>query len=81
VPLKTGAKVIAADGKTVGRIEGVVTASPQDRATDIVVVRGGLLRKKSKRRLPMQWVQEVREGEIHLTVASSAVERLEATGE
>ncbi len=58
-----------------------MTASPQDRATEIVVVHGGLLGKKTKKRLPMRWVQEVREGEIYLTVASSAVEKLEAIAE
>lgn len=81
VPLKTGAKVIAADGKEVGRVEGVITASPQDRATEIVVARGGLLRKKRKKRLPIRWVEEVREGEVHLTVASSEVESLDTIAE
>ncbi|MGH2607305.1 MAG: PRC-barrel domain-containing protein [Anaerolineales bacterium] len=81
VPLKTGAKVIAADGKKVGLVEGVITASPQDRATDILVARGGLLRKKTKKLLPIGWVKEVREGGVYLTVASSAVEELEAIAE
>jgi uncharacterized protein YrrD len=81
VPLKTGAKVIAADGKKVGQVEGVITESPQDRATDILVARGGLLRKKSKKRLPMRWVKEVREEGVYLTVASSEVEELEAIAE
>jgi len=81
VPLKTGAKVIAADGKKVGQVEGVITESPQDRATDILVARGGLLRKKSKKRLPMRWVKEVREGGVYLTVDSSEVEELEAIAE
>ena len=81
VPLKTGAKVIAADGKKVGQVEGVITESPQDRATDILVARGGLLRKKSKKRLPMRWVKEVREEGVYLTVASSEVEEIEAIAE
>lgn len=81
VPLKTGAKVIAADGKGVGRVEGVITASPQDRATEIVVARGGLLRKKRKIRLPIRWVEEVREGEVRLTVASREVESLDTIAE
>lgn len=75
VPLKAGAKVIAADGKVVGKVEGVLTDSQRDQATELVVARGGTTRK-TVRRLPMRWVYSVKEGEVHLAVGSRTVQEL-----
>jgi sporulation protein YlmC with PRC-barrel domain len=75
VPLKTGARVIASDGKKVGLVEEVLTDPHQDRATDLVVAGGSLLHK-TKWRVPMDWVTEVREGEVHLAVGVRSLQEV-----
>jgi len=74
VALKEGAEVITADGKHVGTLEQVLTDPGLDQATDLVIAQGLLV--KERRRVPIQWVSEVREGEIHLAVGSRTVDEL-----
>jgi sporulation protein YlmC with PRC-barrel domain len=72
VPLKIGAKVIASDGRTVGRLERVLTDGATDQATDLVVARGFLT--KSRRRIPLDWVRRVGESRVDLDVGSRTFE-------
>jgi len=72
VPLKIGAKVIASDGRTVGRIERVLTDGVTDQVTDLVVARGFLT--KSRRRVPLDWVRHVGESRVELDVGSRTFE-------
>jgi sporulation protein YlmC with PRC-barrel domain len=74
VTLKEGAKVIAADGKRVGVVEQVLAPPGLQRATHLVIVQGRLL--KERRRIPVDWVSESSDVEIHLTVNSQAVDQL-----
>lgn len=72
VPLKIGAKVIASDGRTVGRVERVLTDAATDQATDIVVARGFL--NRWRRRIPLGWVRRVTESRVNLDVSSPTVD-------
>jgi hypothetical protein len=72
VPLKIGAKVIASDGRMVGRLERVLTDGATDQATDLVVAHGFLT--KSRRRIPLDWVRRVGESRVDLDVGSRTFE-------
>lgn len=74
VALKEGAKVITADGKHVGTVEQVLTDPHLDRATDLVITQGLLV--KERRRIPITWVSRVGEDEIHLAVESHTIDEL-----
>jgi sporulation protein YlmC with PRC-barrel domain len=74
VALKEGAEVITADGKHVGTLEQVLTDPHLDQATNLVIVQGLLV--KERRRVPITWVSEVKENEIHLAVGSRTVDEL-----
>ena len=72
VALKASAKVVAADGRNVGRLEQILTDSKTDRITDLVIAQGFLGR--THRRIPMRWVQQVGESVVDLEVGSATVE-------
>jgi sporulation protein YlmC with PRC-barrel domain len=74
VALKEGANVIAADGKQVGTVEQVLIDPHRDRATSLVIAQGLLV--KERRRVPINWVSEVKEDEIHLAVGSPIIDEL-----
>jgi sporulation protein YlmC with PRC-barrel domain len=74
VALRERAKVIANDGKQVGTVEQVLMDPHLDQATNLVIAQGLLM--KERRRVPIQWVSEVREGEIHLAVGADTLEEL-----
>lgn len=74
VALKEGAKVIAADGQQVGHVEQVITDPQASRVVNLVIAQGLLLREK--RQIPITWVSEVREDEVHLAVGSQTVDEL-----
>jgi sporulation protein YlmC with PRC-barrel domain len=74
VALKEGAKVIAHDGKCIGTVEQILVDPHLDRATDLVIAQGLLV--KEKRRVPVTWMSEVKEDEVHLAVASQAIDEL-----
>jgi len=74
VPLKEGAKVLAADGETVGRVERVFVNSDTRQATHLLVEQGKLT--KTHKTIPVQWVDTVYEREVHLAVSSRLLEGL-----
>ncbi len=72
VALKSSAKIVAADGRRVGRLDQVLTDPKTDRVTDLVIAQGFLGR--TRRRIPMRWVQQVTESVVDLEVGSKTVE-------
>lgn len=74
VALKEGARVIAEDGQDLGIVERVIADTKTDRATHFVISSGGLL--KQRKLIPIHWVKDVSEEEIHLAVDSGFLERL-----
>jgi hypothetical protein len=74
VALEEGAKVIGSDGKEVGDIERILTDPLEDRATHLLIAEGLLL--KDEKLIPTQWMTQVSEHEVHLSVGSAFVESL-----
>lgn len=76
VAMKEGAKVISADDKHVGDVEQVLTDPQADRATHFLISKGVLL--KEKKIVPVRWVNDINENEVHLAVGSSLLDELRA---
>jgi sporulation protein YlmC with PRC-barrel domain len=74
VALKEGAKVVAADDRPVGVVERILADPRQELATHLIVSQGLIV--KQRRLIPIAWVGEIAEGEIHLIVTSYAVDDL-----
>lgn len=74
VALKEGAKVIAADGQHVGNVEQVITDPQASRVMNFVITQGLLV--KEKRQIPITWVRDVWEDEVHLAVGSHTINEL-----
>lgn len=74
VAMKHGAKVIAADGKSVGSVEKVLADTELVLVTHLLVARG-LLTKEAKL-IPVKWVMTVGEDQVHLRVSRNSVDDL-----
>jgi hypothetical protein len=74
VPLKEGAKVIAADGAHVGRVARLFTEPGTDKLTHVLISTG--LLGNSHKVIPMAWVIDVGEDEIRLAVGSNLLDGL-----
>jgi uncharacterized protein YrrD len=74
VALREGAKVIAADGQYVGNVEQVITDPQLGRVVRLVIAQGLLL--KERRQIPITWVSQVQEDEVHLAVGSLTIDEL-----
>lgn len=74
VALKKGAKVIAADGQQVGSVDQVITDPQASRVMNLVIAQGLLV--KEKRQIPVTWVRQVWEDEVHLAVGSQTIDEL-----
>jgi hypothetical protein len=74
VPLKEGAKVIAADGQHVGNVERVFTDSLTLEVTHLLVSQGIFL--KAHKVIPMAWVLDVGEDSVRLAVGSNLLQGL-----
>lgn len=74
VAVKEGASVISSDGKHVGNIEELFADTVSGRVTAFIVSQGLLL--KERKSIPMMWVHNVIEDEVHLTVSSTMIENL-----
>jgi len=75
VALRAGARVIAADGDSLGRVEQVLTGSGTDEVSHFVVSEGLLF--KDRKLIPISWVSQISEDEVHLAVDSRFVSKLE----
>jgi len=73
--VEPGWKVVASDGKEVGKVDEVVGDTGQDIFSGLSVSQG-LLRKR--RYVPAELVREIVEGEIRLDADASRFDRLDA---
>jgi uncharacterized protein YrrD len=75
VALDAGAKVVGEDGEKIGTLDSVLTEVQDGQATHLVVETGGLL-DKTKKVVPVSWIDDIDEDEIRLSVKSNIVEKL-----
>jgi uncharacterized protein YrrD len=69
---KSGADILASDGKKVGRLKGVVMTPVTDSVTHLIVEHGIFFNNDSV--IPMDWVSQANEdGEIRLSADSGAL--------
>lgn len=74
VAVKTGAKVVSAEGKSVGKVQGVLAEVPEDQATHLLV--SDRLADDDKKIVPMDWVDWLEDKEVHLVVEKEAINEL-----
>lgn len=74
VALEEGARVISADDKHVGNVEQVIVDEQDNRVTHFVVSEGILF--KDRKLIPVTWISEIDEDEVHLTSNSGMLDRL-----
>ncbi|MAU12492.1 MAG: hypothetical protein CL607_21905 [Anaerolineaceae bacterium] len=73
VALKEGANVISLDDKHVGDVERVYTDANSD-ITHFAITQGLLF--KDEKVLPLSWVSDIRDDEVHLAVTAKTLEQL-----
>jgi uncharacterized protein YrrD len=76
VVVDTGSAVMSRDGQHVGDVQRVITDSRTNEVTHFVISQGLLLR--DEKTVPMAWVAEVGDNEIHLAVNASLLEQVPA---
>lgn len=76
VALQTGAAVMSRDGQHVGDVREVIADAHTSEVTHFVISQGLLF--KEEKTVPMSWVDEVHEDEIHLAVNAAMLERVPA---
>ena len=74
VAIKPGERVISVDGQHVGAVEEVLTGEFADRVTHLVIARGQLF--KDRKLIPIGWVSDIGEDEVHLAVDASFLAKL-----
>jgi uncharacterized protein YrrD len=74
VAIRSGARVVATDGETVGSVEQVLTSLHADQVTHFVISQGLLF--KDRKLVPVGWVQDIGEEQVTLAVDSAFVARL-----
>jgi uncharacterized protein YrrD len=66
--LRKGAKVICNDGYKIGILDHVISDPANDRVTHLVISSGLLIKKR--KRIPVYWLGDVFEDQVHLCVGS-----------
>jgi hypothetical protein len=74
VALKEGATVKTRDNHHAGKVEQVITAPGSRQVTHIVVSEG--LLNKSRKVIPIDWVDKIDEDQVTLAVSAEVIERL-----
>ncbi len=74
VVLREGVNVIADNGDHVGDVERIMTNPDTEQVTHFVISRGLLL--KERKLIPVEWVSEFGEEEIHLVVSPRFLDAL-----
>ena len=74
VAVREGARVIAEDGKLVGRVEEILTDSGTKQATHILISQG--LLTKERKLIPIFWVREFEENKIYLAAPAEILETI-----
>lgn len=75
VAMREGAAVIAADGKNVGNVIGVIAKSPIDQISHLLIAKG--LTTNGKKLIPIKWVITMGEDEVYLRVKKDSVDQLD----
>jgi uncharacterized protein YrrD len=76
VALEEGAKVVSADHKHIGNVKELIVDPQDNRVTHIVINEGVLF--KERKLVPVTWISEIDETEIHLSVDALVLDRLPA---
>jgi sporulation protein YlmC with PRC-barrel domain len=74
VPLRVGAHVLSADGKTVGRLEEVITDGGRNWVTHLVISEGHLF--AHRKAIPAFWVEEIQEDRLRLSMPAQFLQSL-----
>lgn len=74
VALKEGARVITSNGQRVGNVERIYTAPGGDRATNLLISKGLLM--KARKVIPTDLISSVLEEEVRLAVDSDFLNSL-----
>lgn len=74
IPLEEGAKVLDVKGENLGAIERLCTGSEDHLVTHLLISQG--LLSKEKKMIPSDWVKNVKEDTIRLSVEKALIERL-----
>ncbi len=72
VAVKEGARVLAEDGGHVGQVVRIVADETTERVTHLLVEQGTLSR--AHKLIPVDWIGDVQEKELHLLVGSDVFE-------
>lgn len=73
-PIQKGAKVVTLDGHHIGDVERLILDHQTDNATHLIISEGVLLVEKKV--VPVDWINEYAEDEIHLAVDKHVIENL-----
>jgi uncharacterized protein YrrD len=63
---RKGVNVISNDGTRIGILDQVITDPKNDAVTHLVIARGFL--KKKRKMIPVYWLGDVAEDQVHLSV-------------
>jgi uncharacterized protein YrrD len=74
VALKEGARVISDDGQYVGNVKRIFTKSENDRASHFLISEGFFF--KDHKLVPINWIHDIQEDEVHLNVTAATLKRL-----
>jgi uncharacterized protein YrrD len=74
VPLKEGAKVIAADDSRLGTVEQVFSAPVTNKITHVLLTTKGI--SKQMKIVPVTWIQRISEDEVQLGVNQDQIDAL-----
>ncbi|MEP6986201.1 MAG: PRC-barrel domain-containing protein [Chloroflexota bacterium] len=74
IVLNEGARVFSDSNQHVGNVTRVITESPSNQATYFLMSEGIFF--KEKKRIPVSWIRKIQEGEIHLNVGTSVLDKL-----
>ena len=74
--LREGAWVMSSDNHHIGNVVQVFTEVRSDRITYFLVSEGFFA--KDKKLIPVSWIRDIQEGEIHLSVGTSVLAKLHA---
>ena len=76
IALEEGARVVSKDDRHIGNIEQLIVEPQDNRVTHMVVSEGFLF--KERKLIPVLWIADISESEVHLSVGSGTLERLPA---
>jgi uncharacterized protein YrrD len=65
---KKGVKVISNDGAKIGVLDHVITDPRNDSVTHLMIASGLFIKKRKM--IPVYWLGDVAEGQLHLSVGA-----------